>query len=351
MTDRINNQSKITIIGAGAWGTTLSWLLGNSGHSVTLWARRHEFAAQLQQQRENRRYLPGVVLPELVTVTSDLPAALAGAEAVIIAVPSHGFRDVVVRVAEYISPGSLILSVVKGLERGTGMRMSQILTEELTDPLAHPIVVLSGPNLSGEIVQGMPAVSVAASKSREAAEYIQRLLSSHHFRIYRNYDIIGVELCGALKNIFAIASGISDGLGFGNNAKAALITRGLTEIGRIGVQLGAEPATFWGIAGVGDLVATCNSQLSRNWQVGRRIANGETLSAVQDSTPAVAEGIYTTLAARELSAKLKIEMPVTQAVYRILFEGASPIAEVRHLMSRPHKAEVEPWQTASNRPE
>ena len=343
-----DSESKIAIIGAGAWGTTLSWLLGSRGHCVALWARKPEFAAQVRQHRENRKYLPGVVLPEAVTVTSDLPGALADAQTVIIAVPSHGFRDVVARAAEHIPAGSLILSVVKGLERGTGMRMSEILAEELTAPPTHPIVVLSGPNLSGEIVQGMPAVSVAASENQMAAEYIQRLLSSDRFRIYRNYDIIGVELCGALKNIIAIASGISDGLGFGGNAKAALITRGLIEIGRIGVQLGAEPATFWGIAGVGDLVTTCNSQLSRNWQVGRCLANGESLSAVQDSTPAVAEGIYTTLATRELSAKLGTEMPVTEAVHRILFEGVSPIAEVGYLMSRPHKAEVEPWQTANN---
>ncbi len=349
--NQTNSESKTTIIGAGAWGTTLAWLLGSGGHSVTLWARKPEFAAHVQHQRENRKYLPGVALPKVVTVTCDLPGALADAQTVIIAVPSHGFRDVVVRVAEHISAGSLILSVVKGLERGTGMRMSQILAEELSDPPAYPIVVLSGPNLSGEIVRGMPAVSVAASDNQAAAKYIQRLFSSDRFRIYRNYDIIGVELCGALKNIIAIASGISDGLGFGNNAKAALITRGLTEIGRLGVQLGAKAATFWGIAGVGDLVTTCNSQLSRNWQVGRRLANDETLSAVQDSTPAVAEGVYTTIAARELSAKLDIEMPVTETVYRILFGGVSPTAEVERLMGRPHKAEVEPWQTASNRPE
>jgi len=349
--NQTDNESNITIIGAGAWGTTLSWLLGNRGHWVTLWARKPEFAAQVQQQRENSKYLPGVVLPDIVTVTSDLPGALADARAVIIAVPSHGFRDVVVRIAEYIPVGTLILSVVKGLERGTAMRMSQILAEELSDPPAYPIVVLSGPNLSGEVVQGMPAVSVAASDNPDATECVQRLFSSERFRIYRNYDIIGVELCGALKNIIAIASGISDGLGFGDNAKAALITRGLTEIGRLGVQLGAQPATFWGIAGIGDLVTTCNSQLSRNWQVGKRLANGETLSAVQSSTSAIAEGIYTTIAARELAAKLDTEMPVTNTVYRILFEGASPTAEVGYLMSRPHKAEVEPWQTASNRPE
>ncbi len=349
MTNR--NNSKTTIIGAGAWGTTIAWLLGSDGHPVTLWARKPQFAGQIQQERENRKYLPGVALPDIVIVTSDLPGALADAQTVIIAVPSHGFRDVVVRTAEYIPAESLILSVVKGLERGTGMRMSEILTEELSAPQTHSIVVLSGPNLSGEIAQGMPAVSVAASENQDAAERVQRLFSSERFRIYRNYDIIGVELCGALKNIIAIASGISDGLGFGNNAKAALITRGLTEIGRIGVHLGAEPATFWGIAGVGDLVTTCNSQLSRNWQVGMRLASGESLSAVQDSTPAVAEGIYTTLATRELATKLSVEMPMTEVVHRILFEGASPTAEVERLMSRPHKAEVEPWQTASNRPE
>jgi len=346
--NQTNNESNTTIIGAGAWGTALSWLLASRGHPVILWARKPEFAAQVQHQRENRKYLPGVVLSEIVTVTSDLPGALADARTVIIAVPSHGFRDVVVRVAEHIPAGSIILSVVKGLERGTGMRMSEILAEELSDPSAHPIVVLSGPNLSGEIVRGMPAVSVAASENQAAAEYIQRLFSSDRFRIYRNYDIIGVELCGALKNIIAIASGISDGLGFGDNAKAALITRGLTEIGRLGVQLGAEPATFWGIAGIGDLVTTCNSQLSRNWQVGSRIATGETLSAAQDSTPAVAEGIYTTIATRELATKLGTEMPVTETVYRILFENANPINEVQRLMSRPHKAEVEPWQTTSS---
>ncbi len=349
--NQTNNESKTTIIGAGAWGTTLSWLLSSHGHPITLWVRRPEFAAQLQQQRENRKYLPGVVLPEIVTVTSDLSGALADAEVIAIAVPSHGFRDVVARAAEHIPAGSLILSVVKGLERGTGMRMSEILTEELTDPNAHPIVVLSGPNLSGEIIQGMPAVSVAASKNKDAAERVQKLFSSDRFRIYRNYDIIGVELCGALKNIVAIASGISDGLGFGDNAKAALITRGLTEIGRIGVELGAEPATFWGIAGVGDLVTTCNSQLSRNWQVGRRLASGETLSAVQGSTPAVAEGIYTTIATRELAAKLGTEMPVTDAVHRILFERANPTDEVQRLMSRPHKAEIESWQTTNDRAE
>jgi len=337
---------KTTIIGAGAWGTTLSWLLAGQGKPVVLWARDPDLAERIHDTRENPKYLPGVALPDLVTATADLEAALTGVDTMVVAVPSHGFRDVAIRTAEYIADGALIVSVVKGLERGTGMRMSEILAEELSAPESHPIVALSGPNLSGEIAQGMPAVSVAASSDPDAARRVQALFSSGRFRVYRNYDIIGVELCGALKNIIAIGAGISDGLGFGDNAKAALITRGLAEIGRLGVALGAQPATFWGIAGVGDLLTTCNSPLSRNWQVGHRLARGESLSAIQDSTPAVAEGIYTTVATRELATRLGIETPVTNAVHRILFEAVSPAEAVAQLMSRPQRAETEAWQVA-----
>jgi glycerol-3-phosphate dehydrogenase (NAD(P)+) len=298
----------------------------------------------MQQGRRNREYVADLVLPELVTVTAELPNALAEADAVVLAVPSHGFRDVVVRAAPHIAPGTLVVSVVKGLERGTGMRMSEILGEELGDPKAYPVAVLSGPNLSAEIAQGMPAVSVAASADPATAQRVQALFNSNRFRVYRNCDIIGVELSGALKNVVAVGTGISDGLGFGDNAKAAVITRGLAEIGRLGMKLGAEPTTFWGIAGVGDLVTTCNSRLSRNWQVGWRMARGETLNGIQDSTTTVAEGIYTTAAAREMARKLETPTPVTDSVYRVLFEGASPADEVEQLMSRPLKAERESWQ-------
>ncbi len=344
MTNSTNTEEKTTILGAGAWGTTLSWMLANQGKAVVLWARDPLLAEQVQATRENAKYLPGVGLPDLVTVTADLEAALSGADTIIVAVPSHGFRDVVVRAAEYIPAGSLIVSVVKGLERGSGMRMSEILAEELTPPDSYALAVLSGPNLSGEIAQGMPAVSVAASPDPTLARRAQALFNSRRFRVYRNCDIIGVEVCGALKNVIAVGSGISDGLGFGDNAKAALITRGLAEIGRLGVQLGAQPATFWGIAGVGDLIATCHSRLSRNQQVGWQIARGESLNAIQDGTPAIAEGIYTAAAARELGMRLGIELPVTEAVYRILFEGATASAQVELLMSRPEKMETEPWQ-------
>ncbi len=351
MTNSSETEKKTAIIGAGAWGTTLSWLLGHQGNPVVLWARDAGLAEQMQATRENAKYLPGVVFPDSVTVTSDLGAALSGVDTVVIAVPSHGFRDVVVRAAEHIAAGSLIVSVVKGLERGSGMRMSEILAEELGPPHAHGLAVLSGPNLSREITQGMPAVSVAASPDPTVARRVQALFNSKRFRVYRNYDIIGVEVCGALKNVIAIGSGISDGLGFGDNAKAALITRGLAEIGRLGVQLGAQPATFWGIAGVGDLITTCHSRLSRNRQVGCRLARGESLSAIQDNTPAIAEGVFTAAAARELGMRLGIELPVTEAVYQILFEGAGAPAQVEQLMSRPEKMETEPWQIVNGQAE
>ncbi len=344
-------KREATIVGAGAWGTTLAWLLAEQGNPVALWVREPELAEDMRESRENRIYLPGVELPALVMVTSDLQVALAGDAPVLVAVPSHGFRDVMVRAAPYIRAGRLMVNAGKGLERGSGMRMSEILAEELGEPKSHPLAALSGPNLSGEIVQGMPAISVAASSDPAAARRVQALLNSSRFRVYCNYDIIGVELCGALKNIIALAAGMCDGLGFGDNAKAALITRGLAEIGRLGVKLGAQPATFWGIAGVGDLIATCNSRLSRNWQVGARVARGESLSAIQDSTTAVAEGIHTTVAGRQIATRLGIEAPVTNAVYRILFEGVSPTQAVTQLMSRPEKAEVEPWQSGNSKAE
>ena len=342
-------KASVAMVGAGAWGTTLAWLLAGQGQPIVLWVREPELAEDMREGRDNWMYLPGVVLPDLVNVTSDLQAVLAGAGVVVMAVPSHVFREVAACAAPHITAGSLIVSVTKGLERGSGRRMSEILAEELGEAGSHPLVALSGPNLSGEIVQGMPAVSVAASPDRAAARRVQALFSSSRFRVYRNYDIIGVEFCGALKNIIALGAGICDGLGFGDNAKAALITRGLAEIGRLGVRLGAQPATFWGIAGVGDLIATCHSQLSRNWQVGARLAGGESLSAVQDSMAAVAEGVYTTVAGRQIAMQLGVEAPVTDAVYRILFEGVSPAEAVAELMSRPEKGEVEPWQLTGRR--
>ena len=335
---------KLAIIGAGAWGTTLAWMLGQQGQALTLWVRESALAEHMSQERRNEQYLPQVVLPAVVAVTADMREAVAGAQIVIVVVPSRWFREVVKVAAGSLAAGATIVSATKGLEPGTGMRMSQILTEELATADIRAIVALSGPNLSGEIVKGIPAVSVAASENPEAGARIQGLLSSRAFRVYRNYDIIGVELCGALKNIIAIGAGISDGLGYGDNAKAALITRGLAEIARLGVKLGADPATFSGIAGVGDVVATCNSHLSRNWRVGWRLAQGEALEEIQASTHSVAEGIYTTVAAKRLGEREGVAIPITDAIHKVLFEEANVTATVEELMTRPEKAEKEAWQ-------
>ncbi len=343
MADSGQEANKVAVVGAGAWGTTLAWMLGQRGGQLTLWARRPQLAEQIQEQRHNESYLPGVSLPSSVTVTADMATAVSDAEVVIVAVPSHGFREVMRQAAEYVMPEAVVVSATKGLERDSGMRMSEILAEELGG--GYTVVALSGPNLSGEIIKEIPTVSVAASEDHSAAAQIQRLLGSPCFRVYRNYDIIGVELCGALKNIIAIGAGISDGLGYGANTKAALITRGLAEIARLGVQLGAQPPTFWGIAGVGDLVATCNSKLSRNWQVGRRLAGGESLEQIQTSTRSVAEGIYTTAAACQLGRRYDVEMPITAVLYQVLFEGGDVAGAVQELMTRPEKLEMEPWQT------
>jgi glycerol-3-phosphate dehydrogenase (NAD(P)+) len=315
-------------------------MLAREGRRVTLWARRPEFAGQLAADRENRDYLPGTAFPEPMAVTGDLAAALTGAQQVVVAIPSHGLREVAVRVAPHLQPGCLVICATKGLERSTGWRMSQVLRETLG--LQEPrLVALSGPNLSGEIARGMPAVSVAASDRADAARAAQELLSNSLFRVYTNSDIVGVELCGAMKNVIALGAGISDGLGYGANAKAALLTRGMAEISRLGLCLGARQATFSGIAGIGDLMATCSSPLSRNWTVGYRLGQGESPEAIRHSMHSVAEGIFTTAAAREQARAAGVETPITEGVYRVLYASSPPSEEVRTLMARRWRAEEE----------
>lgn len=331
-------SASVAVLGAGAWGTTLAWMLGREGRAVALWARRPEFAAELARTRENAEYLPGTPLPETVTVTGDLASALAGARQIVVALPSHGLREVTVAAAGSVAPGALVICATKGLERPSGLRMSQVLGETLGGRGVR-LVALSGPNLSGEIAQGMPAVSVAAAAEVEAAREAQELLSNRLFRVYTNSDIIGVELCGAMKNVIAIGAGISDGMGFGANAKAALLTRGMAEIARLGLKLGARAATFGGIAGIGDLMATCSSALSRNYTVGHRLGQGEAPDAIRQSLHNVAEGIFTTAAAHEIARAVEVEAPITAAVYRVLYEGSSPPEEVRGLMARRWRAE------------
>jgi glycerol-3-phosphate dehydrogenase (NAD(P)+) len=332
------HRAAIAVLGAGAWGTTLACLLGRQGRQVRLWARRPEFAEQLARDRENRDYLPGAPLPEVLEIIGDLRTALRDAPRVVMAVPSHGLREVAQQAAHHLQAGALVISATKGLERPSGARMSQVLQETL-GPKRPRVVALSGPNLSAEIIAGHPAVSVAASQDLKAALEAQELLSNSLFRVYTNSDIIGVELCGAIKNIIAIGAGISDGLGLGSNAKAALMTRGMAEMRRLGLKLGARAATFGGIAGMGDLIATCQSPLSRNWSVGYRLGQGEKPGDIMGGRHTVAEGIATTFAAQQKARDVGVEMPITDTLAQVLQEQISPAEGVRSLMTRRWRAE------------
>jgi len=336
-------NSPVAVIGAGAWGTTLARMLAEQGASVRLWAVSRELAIEIEEHRENVSFLPGVPLPEGVDVSSSGPRVLDGATAVIWVVPSRWLREVAGGMAPRVPADVLHVCATKGIEPDTGLRMSQVLAQELggagEEALAAELVALSGPNLSGEINQGMPALSVAASASDQRARQAQELLTTPRFRVYRNPDIVGVELCGALKNVIAIAAGMSDGLGFGANARAALITRGLAEMTRLGVELGAHPQTFAGIAGMGDLVTTCTSRLSRNYSTGLRLAKGESREHIETSMRAVAEGIRTTRAEVALAAEVGVEVPIAEAVHQVLFEDLDPRTAAEMLMTRAQRAE------------
>lgn len=329
----------VAVVGATTWGTTLAIRLAASGSPVGLLARNQPEAEELHSHRQNHRFLPGVDFPGQLAVAGDVEQLIPAAGLVIIAVPSDRFRENVRRIAGAVSEGATILSVAKGLELPAGKRMSQVLREELPENLHAGICALSGPNLAKEIVQGKPASTVVASGSLEHAERAQVVLMSNLFRVYTSDDIIGVELGGALKNIMALGAGIADGLGAGDNAKAAFITRGLAEIARLGEAAGAKPMTFAGLAGLGDLVATCASSLSRNHYVGLQLAQGKTWPEILRSMDNVAEGVNTTNAALALAAKLGVEMPITQTTHRVLFEGLSPQDAVTELMGRPPRAE------------
>jgi len=341
MNDELPTFTRAAVIGAGAWGTTLAWLLGGQGRPVTLWARPQQ-AEAIARDRENRLRLPGVKLPPTVQVCADMAAAVTQADLIIVAVPSEHLRATVRGMGAWLRPEAVVMSATKGLEVPTGKRMSEVLQEELALPPSR-VVALSGPNLSAEIVAGQPAVSAVAGYEETVVRRCQNFMATPLFRIYANCDILGVEICGALKNVLALGAGISDGLGYGANARAALVTRGLAEMGRIGTTLGAQRATFWGVAGIGDVMATCNSHLSRNWQAGYRLAQGENLAEVTGQDGPVAEGVPTTAALQALVRKLGVPAPITGALHEILFEGRAPQDAVRELMTRPGRSEVESW--------
>ena len=325
------------VLGDGGWGTALVLLLQEKGLPVRVWGVDPEYTARVQRTRANPRFLPHVPLPEGISFGSDPEACLEGAEWVVSAVPTQFLRSVLPSFRPFLPPGVPLVSCSKGLEEGTALLPSQVL-EEVLEPRG-PLIVLSGPSHAEEVARGLPASVVAASREPAAAERVQALFSSHHFRVYTSPDPLGVELGGALKNIVALAAGICDGLELGDNAKSALMARGLAEMARFGTSRGARAETFYGLSGLGDLVTTCVSPHGRNRAVGERLGRGESLELILNSMEMVAEGIWTTRAVRDQARALGVELPITEAVYRVLFLGKSPGEEVKRLMLRAPRRE------------
>lgn len=329
---------KIAVLGAGNWGTTLALLLHGKGYEVTLWEFFPERAERIKRERENKEFLPGFPIPREIKITSSIEEALQEKDLVVFAVPSHALRNVASLSSPHLSPTSICVSVVKGIEENTFLRMSQVLEEEIPH-VKNKVVVLSGPSIAREVAQQMPASVVAASISEENARKVQEVFFTPYFRVYRSKDIVGVELGGALKNVYAIAAGICDGLGFGANAKAALLTRALAELKRLGVAMGGRPETFSGLSGMGDLLVTAFSRYSRNRHVGEEVGKGRKLDEVLSEMVMVAEGVRTTKSVVRLAEKYQVEMPIAREVHAVLFEGKEPKEGVRNLMGRALKEE------------
>ena len=313
---------KIAIIGTTAWGITLGVLLSRKKLEVNLWARTEQEAAEFTSNKSNSIMPAGVQLPAALSVTSSLDKALKNAQAVILAVPSQSMRQNIRLVASHLNGSMLIVSAAKGLEIESRKRMSLVIADEIPPQFRQNICVISGPNLAQEIINGLPSATVIAAENEAIARKAQKLFTSPALCVYTHTDVIGVELGGSLKNIIALGAGIADGLGYGDNAKAALITRGLTEITALGVALGANPLTFSGLTGLGDLIATCSSTLSRNHYVGEELAKGRPLQEITDSMTGVAEGVGTTLVVCKLAREMGLAMPITEGIYKVLYEGA-----------------------------
>ncbi len=334
-------SERVTILGDGAMATVCSILLHSGGHAVTLWGAFEESIERLQQNRENERLLPGVRIPESVRLTANDAECFEDATMILSAIPTQYMRGVWERLARRTPTGTPIVSVAKGIEKQTLLRPTQIIGD-IIGPVhgkRPTVTALSGPNIAGELARYLPGTAVAACDDLQIAERVQAAFSTQWFRVYTNTDVIGVELAGAVKNVIALAAGILDGLAAGNNAKAALVTRGLVEIIRLGVAMGAQEATFHGLAGLGDLVTTCVSPEGRNRRVGEQIGKGRKLADVLAGMDSVAEGVPTTQSVMELSRRFNVEMPITEAVHRVLFEGQDVLAALSDLMSREPKAE------------
>jgi glycerol-3-phosphate dehydrogenase (NAD(P)+) len=331
--------TRVAVVGAGSWGTAVAGIAATNSDTV-LWARRPELAEVIDARHVNPDYLDGVDLPETLRCTSDLEAAVRDAEVLVLGVPSHGMRAIVAEAAPYIGDDVPILSLSKGVEQQTLRRMTEVIDEELPSHIPERVGVLTGPNLAREVAAGQPAASVVAMRDEEVAAELQQLFMTTTFRVYTNPDVIGCEIAGALKNVMAIAAGIADGLGYGDNTKAALLTRGLAELTRLGVALGGEPLTFSGLAGMGDLVATCTSTQSRNRTVGVELGKGREIDDIVAEMKMVAEGVKTTAAVIELAKRTGVEMPIAALVGAVLYEGRQAADLVPALMLREAKAEL-----------
>lgn len=328
----------VAVLGAGSWGTAFAKILGDAGREVTLWARRQSVVAALRAERSNPEYLPGLVLPERVTATGDAGEAITGAELVVLAVPSQTLRGNLAEWLPYLHGDATLVSLMKGIELGTTKRMSEVVMETARVP-ADRVVVVSGPNLAPEIAAEQPAATVVACPDVDRATLVQRSITTPYFRPYTNDDVIGCELGGAVKNVIALAYGIATAMGFGHNTRAMLVTRGLAETARLGVALGADPLTFAGLAGMGDLVASCSSPSARNRTFGEHLGRGATLEEARVATRQTAEGVKSALAVRDLARAHEIEMPITEQVELVCHEGGDPRRAVAALMSRTTKPE------------
>ena len=333
-------MTHIGIVGTGAWATTLGILLARTGHKTVLWSRTEARAAELAEARVNERSVPGVEFPDSMSVSASLDESFSDSDLVIVAVPSITVRENLRKIGSALPPGVNVVCATKGIEIESGKRMSQVIAEELAGFSTEQIGVLSGPNLAPEIAGGNVAIATVAFPGESAGESVQTMLSSDVFRVYRSEDVTGVELGGALKNIIAIGAGFIDGAALGDNAKAAFVTRGLREITRLGVAMGARADTFAGLSGMGDLVATCYSTLSRNYRLGMGIAAGQDLESILADLGQTAEGVPTTRAAVRIARGLGIEMPIAVATHAVLFEGAAPADAIRDLMARTLQSEV-----------
>ena len=333
-------QRNISVLGAGSMGSAVSVLLADNGHNVKMWSVFKEEADMINNQREQKDKLPGVIIPNNVYCTTDLVEVIQFSDICVVVIPSQAIRDIVSQIATIAKKPKLFSCFSKGLEKGSGLRMSQVIQEEMPETT---VVAMTGPCHAEELSKDIPTAYVAASESRQAAELIQEIFMSRSFRVYTNPDIIGAELGGAVKNVIALCAGISDGLGYGDNTKAALMTRGIAEISRLGCAMGARRETFTGLAGIGDLIVTCTSMHSRNRRAGILLGQGMSVNQVIEEVKMVVESIYTTEPVYRLSKKLKVDMPITSEAYSILFEGKNPVEAVEALMGRDrtHEPEVD----------